>query len=105
MKKNRPGVKLSVLCGAEHVAAAEAIIFRETGTLGIRRWTAARHVLPRESRQVQTTWGTVEGKLSRHADGTLHFSPEYESCRRIADEHRVPLGEVYTAAERAFASA
>jgi uncharacterized protein (TIGR00299 family) protein len=102
MKKNRPGVKLSVLCRAEHVAAAEEIVFRETGTLGIRRWTAARHVLPREFRQVQTSWGTIEGKLSRHADGTLRFSPEYEACRRIADERQVPLGEVYAAAERAF---
>ncbi len=102
MKKNRPGVKLSVLCRGEQVAAAEAIIFRETGTLGIRRWTAARHVLPREPRQVRTPWGPVEGKLNRQANGTVNFSPEYESCRRIADEHRVPLREVYAAAERAF---
>ena len=49
MKKNRPGVKLSVLCRMEEVAAVEAIVFRETGTLGIRRWPAARHVLaPRD---------------------------------------------------------
>ncbi len=102
MKKNRPGVKLSVLCRADQVAAAEATVFRETGTLGIRRWTAARHILPRESREVQTAWGTVEGKLSRRADGSVHFSPEYEACRRIADERGVPLREVYAVAERAF---
>ena len=63
MKKNRPGVKLSILCGAEKVAAMETIVFRETGTLGIRRWPTARHVLPREIRQVATAWGPVEGKL------------------------------------------
>ena len=103
MKKNRPGVKLSILCGLEKIAAMEAIVFRETGTLGIRRWPAARHVLPREVRQVATAWGPIDGKLGRLADGSLHFAPEYESCRRIAAEHQVPLREVYAAAQQAFA--
>ncbi len=105
MKKNRPGVKLSVLCRLEKIAAMEAIVFRETGTLGIRRWSAARHVLPREIRQVATAWGPVEGKLGRLDDGSLHFAPEYESCRRIAAERHVPLREVYAAAQQAFAKA
>jgi hypothetical protein len=103
MKKNRPGVKLSILCHMEKIAALEAIVFRETGTLGIRRWPAARHVLPREMRQVATAWGPVDGKLGRLDDGSVHFAPEYESCRRIAAEHRVPLREVYAAAQEAFA--
>ena len=105
MKKNRPGVKLSVLCRLEKIAAMEAIVFRETGTLGIRRWSAARHVLPREIRQVATAWGPVEGKLGRLDDGSLHFAPEYESCRRIAAERHVSLREVYAAAQQAFAKA
>ena len=86
MKKNRPGVKLSILCRVEKIAAMEAIVFRETGTLGIRRWSTARHVLPREIRQVATAWGPVDGKLGRLDDGSVHFAPEYESCRRIAAE-------------------
>jgi uncharacterized protein (TIGR00299 family) protein len=104
MKKNRPGVKLSVLCRTEQVGPLEAIVFRETGTLGIRRWTAARHILPREACQVQTAWGPIEGKLSRLADGKFHFSPEYEACRQVADEHHVSLREVYVAAETAYKS-
>jgi uncharacterized protein (TIGR00299 family) protein len=103
MKKNRPGVKLSILCRLETIAALEAIVFRETGTLGVRRWPAARHVLPREVRQVATAWGPVDGKLGRLDDGSVHFAPEYESCRRIAVEHQVPLCEVYAAAQQAFA--
>ena len=103
MKKNRPGVKLSILCQADKIAAIEAIIFRETGTLGIRRWSTARHVLSREVRQVPTAWGPIDGKLGRLDDGTVHFAPEFESCRRIAAEHRVPLREVYAAAQQAFA--
>ena len=47
MKKNRPGVLLSVLCGGELTPKMEKILFRETGTLGIRRWQACRHKLER----------------------------------------------------------
>ena len=104
MKKNRPGVKLSILCRAEMTAAIEAIVFRETGTLGIRRWSAARHILPREIRQVATAWGPVDGKLGRLDDGSIHFAPEFESCRRIAVEQKVPLREVYAAAQQAFSA-
>ena len=103
MKKNRPGVKLSVLCHAEKIGAIETIVFRETGTLGIRRWSTARHVLPREARQVSTAWGPVDGKVGRLDDGSLHFAPEFESCRRIAAERQVPLREIYAAAQQAFA--
>jgi uncharacterized protein (TIGR00299 family) protein len=103
MKKNRPGVKLSILCRGETIPAMETIVFRETGTLGIRRWSTARHVLPREIRQVITAWGPVDGKIGRLDDGSLEFAPEYESCRRIALEQKVPLREVYAAAQQAFA--
>src|SRR6476469_5847413 len=64
MKKNRPGVLLSVLCGPDLVPKMEKIIFKETGTLGIRRWPASRHKLERRPHSVQTTWGTIEGKLA-----------------------------------------
>ncbi len=104
MKKNRPGVKLSVLCSPQVVASLEAIVFGETGTLGIRRWTAARHILAREATQVQTAWGPIEGKLSRQPNGAIHFSPEYEACRRVAEEYRLSFREVYAAAERAYKS-
>jgi uncharacterized protein (TIGR00299 family) protein len=102
MKKNRPGVKLSVLCREESMTGLEGIVFRETGTLGIRRWQAARSVLPREIQQAVTPWGPVDGKLSRLMDGSIQFAPEYESCRRIAEEHKVPLRDVYSAAQQAF---
>ena len=102
MKKNRPGVKLSVLCEPGEVDAIEAILFQETTTLGVRRWTADRHVLARKSHSVETPWGPIEGKLGWLAGGTCRFVPEFESCRRIAVEHRVSLREVYEAAQKAF---
>ena len=102
MKKDRPGVTLSVLCRPADAAAIEAILFEETTTLGVRRWMADRHVLARETVRVETPWGPIEGKLGRLADGTARFAPEYESCRRAAAEHRVPLRAVYEAAQAAF---
>jgi uncharacterized protein (TIGR00299 family) protein len=103
MKKNRPGVKLTVLCTALQVPRAEKIIFRETSTLGIRRWVASRHKLPRTSGEVQTKWGNIAGKVATLPEGSLSFSPEFESCRAIAEQHDIPLRDVYDAARAAFA--
>jgi uncharacterized protein (TIGR00299 family) protein len=102
MKKNRPGVKLTILCRLETVTAIEAILFRETTTLGIRRWTAARSILRRQSYAVATPWGSVEGKISWFGEGQPRFAPEFESCRRIAEAQNIPLREVYDAAQKAF---
>ncbi|MHC4178595.1 MAG: nickel pincer cofactor biosynthesis protein LarC [Planctomycetota bacterium] len=102
MKKNRPGVKLSVLCRAGDVEPIEAILFTETTTLGVRRWTVGRHVLSRQPHCVQTPWGPVEGKVGWLAGDLPRFAPEFESCRRIAAEHHVPLRAVYEAAQKAF---
>jgi len=101
MKKNRPGVKLSVLCRADEVDAIEAILFEETTTLGVRRWPVSRHVLVRRAHRVETPWGPVEGKLGLGRGGP-RFAPEFESCRRAAQQHGVPLRVVYEAAEKAF---
>ncbi len=104
MKKNRPGMKLSVLCDASLIKKLEKIIFRETSTLGIRRWPASRHKLERRQHIVETQFGNVEGKLAILADGSTSFSPEYESCRRIAEEKNVALKDVYEEARRAYRS-
>jgi uncharacterized protein (TIGR00299 family) protein len=102
MKKNRPGVKLTVLCEAPRIDALEQILFRETTALGIRRWPADRHILPRSPHAVQTPWGTIDGKVAVLSDGTRRFAPEFEACRRVAEEHQVPLPTVYDAARQAY---
>jgi hypothetical protein len=102
MKKNRPAVMLSVICQVDDVPRLEEIIFRETTTLGIRRWPASRHKLHREACQVETPWGPIAGKLATGLGGVVRFSPEFEDCRRVAGEHRVPLAEVYEAARSAY---
>lgn len=103
MKKNRPGVMLSVICRPEDVAKFEGIVFSETTTLGIRRRDAERSVLARSEHQVSTPWGAIAGKVAFAADGP-RFAPEYESCRAIAEDRGVALREVFDAAVRAFDS-
>ena len=100
MKKNRPGVLLTVICESEKVSELEAILFRETGTFGVRRTTATRAKLQRETIVVQTPWGPVKAKRGWRADGFTVLTPEYEDCARVAREHTVPLRDVYAAVKR-----
>jgi uncharacterized protein (TIGR00299 family) protein len=102
MKKNRPAVVLSVLCQEADIVPLETIIFRETGTLGVRRWAVSRHKLPRKPQVVETPWGPVTGKVGVLAEGAPVFAPEYESCRSLAAGTGTPLREIYQAAIRAF---
>jgi hypothetical protein len=102
MKKNRPGTLLSVLCVESAAAALEEILFRETGTLGVRRSTWQRRKLPRVEHRVETPFGPVLGKRGTLPDGSALFAPEFEDCRRVARERGVALRDVYLAAIRGF---
>jgi uncharacterized protein (DUF111 family) len=104
MKKQRPGVMLTVLCRPEDANASEAILFRETTTLGVRRSTVNRRLLRREECTVQTEWGPVAGKRAWLPDGTPRFAPEFEACRRIAAERGLPLRAVYERVQAAVGS-
>jgi uncharacterized protein (TIGR00299 family) protein len=104
MKKNRPGVLLSVLASEAVLPALEEILFRETGTFGIRRYQVARHKFQRRSCTVSTPWGPVQGKLGWLEGRPPIFSPEYEDCARVARKHGVALREVYAQAQQAYAS-
>ncbi len=103
MKKNRPGVLLSVLAPESALTVLEAILFRETSTLGIRRYPVQRHKLRREAVTVQTPWGLVQGKRGWREGGPDVFSPEYEDCARVARLHGVALRDVYATVRKAYA--
>lgn len=100
MKKSRPGVLLSVLAPEALMPSLEAILFRETGTLGIRRYPVRRSKLQRESCTLQTPWGPVQGKHGWREGGPDVVTPEYEDCARLARQHGIPLREVYREAIR-----
>jgi uncharacterized protein (TIGR00299 family) protein len=101
MKKNRPGALLTVLCEAARLAEAEALLWRHTSTLGIRRTPAQRSKLRREIRAVSTPWGDARVKVGFLGEKVVRREPEYEDCRRIADEQGLSLREVYRAVLRA----
>ena len=102
MKKNRPGVMVSALCVEPKIAELEAILFRETTTLGIRRYPVSRHKLRREAATVETPLGPIKGKLGWIEGRAPQFSPEYDDCARVASERGVPLRDVYQAAHAAY---
>jgi hypothetical protein len=103
MKKGRPGVQLSVLCEHHDRTRMEQLMFRETNTIGVRRYTVHRSKLPREQVTVATSFGDVQGKVVRLPDGSSRFSAEFESCRQTADAHGVPLQRVAEEAMRNWA--
>ncbi len=98
MKKNRPGVLLTVLCSEADAERFAELLLRETTTLGIRRHIAERRKLRREFSQVSTPYGQVTLKLGRLDGEIVQAAPEYESCRRLAEGAKVPLKLVYRAA-------
>jgi pyridinium-3,5-bisthiocarboxylic acid mononucleotide nickel chelatase len=102
MKKNRPGVLLSVLAPESALPVLETILFRETETFGIRRYPVGRSKLQREAVTVATPWGPMRGKRGWRDGGLSVFTPEYEDCARIARQHGLPLREVYAAVRRAY---
>jgi uncharacterized protein (TIGR00299 family) protein len=94
MKKSRPGMLLTVLCKPEHAEKLTEIIFTESSTLGVRRREEARQVLARKFVSVRTEWGDVRMKIASMNGTVTNCAPEYEDCRRIAAEQRVPLKTV-----------
>lgn len=94
MKKNRPGTLVTVLCKPEDEAKFQGMLFAETTTLGVRSHMVERRALPREFVKVSTPFGEVRVKLSRTDGRVQHASPEFDDCRKLAEEKNVPLHEV-----------
>ena len=102
MKKNRPGVLLTVLCAEADADRFSEMILRETTALGVRRHAADRRKLRREVVTVETPLGQVRVKLGRLNGELVQAAPEYESCRAVAAKAGVPLKAVYAAAQKAL---
>ncbi len=93
MKKNRPGIRLTVLVGAGAGKKDRLlkVLFRETTTIGVRIRRESREVLARESRTVSTPLGDVNAKVSWFAGEIVNIKPEYEELKRIALERNIPM--------------
>ncbi|MGB7439411.1 MAG: nickel pincer cofactor biosynthesis protein LarC [Candidatus Acidiferrum sp.] len=94
MKKNRPGTLVTILCNPEDEHKFQQMLFAETTTLGVRSHLVERYALPREFVSVSTPFGDVRMKVSRAGGRVQHASPEFDDCRKLAEEKKVPLHEV-----------
>jgi len=94
MKKNRPAYKLSVLCDEEQVRTMDEILFRETTTIGVRRYQVERNVLQRRIETVETPYGPAKVKVCSFDDGERHY-PEYESVKELAKQQGISYKEMY----------
>jgi uncharacterized protein (TIGR00299 family) protein len=102
MKKNRPGVLLTVLCAQADGDKFAEMILRETSSFGVRRHTAERRKLAREMMSVKTPYGEVSVKLGKLDGKIIQAAPEFESCKKLARQAKVPLKLVYEAATKAL---
>ncbi len=93
MKKSRPAFLLQAICDEEHREALENLIFRETTSIGFRRYRQARRVLPREICLFESSLGPVRIKYCRHLDQTFAY-PEYEDAAELAEKTGKPFREV-----------
>ena len=102
MKKNRPGVEITVITEEKDVYRITDFLMTHTTTLGVRVDREERVELRRHQDTVETSHGTVNVKVAERPGGVETMSPEFESCKTVAELAGVPLMEVYEAAKRAW---
>jgi uncharacterized protein (DUF111 family) len=94
MKKGRPGTKISVLVDADKTNHIEQILFKETTTIGIRKYPIQRSILGRSEKTVDTRFGKMKVKIIEIDDQT-YIRPEFEECKRIALKNNLSIQQVY----------
>jgi uncharacterized protein (DUF111 family) len=101
MKKNRPGILLSVITSKEDFDSVVQVLLEKTSTLGVRHYDVDRVVLPRKHKMIMTVFGKVRVKIGGLDEKTRTISPEYEDCRKIALKKEIPIKKVYDEALKA----
>ncbi|MDR4509646.1 MAG: nickel pincer cofactor biosynthesis protein LarC [Candidatus Brocadiaceae bacterium] len=102
MKKGRPGTMISAIVSEPYLPAIELLFFQQTTTFGIRKYKVARTILTRESRALDCQWGKIQVKIGKLNNEVTSFSPEYEDCKRVAEEQGIPLKQVYSMISKNF---
>ena len=95
MKKGRPAIKLSVLVSTDKEEEVLKIIFKETTSIGVRKYKVEKIMLDRDFSKKKTVYGEVTLKNSYYKGELIKSKPEYEECKIIAKENSIPLKQVY----------
>ena len=104
MKKNRPGILLTVICDGKDVNQCEEIIFRETTTIGIRRYQQQRSILERNIKVINTIYGDVRVKIATQGEKIVNIQPEYEDCAKLARQHDLPFHQIALTVQKTIES-
>src|SRR5262249_43739892 len=94
MKKNRPGVLITVIAPPERREAIAAVLFTDTTTIGVRYQEVWRDRLDREVVSVETPVGPIRVKVSGRDGRVLNAAPEFDDCARVARETGRPIKDV-----------
>ena len=96
MKKGRPGIMVSVFTKKERLQDIINYLIENTTTIGVRSYPAGRQALERTSRTITTSMGTVDVKEMVLPSGKKRTTIEFESCKKIAKEHNLPVPEMFS---------
>jgi uncharacterized protein (TIGR00299 family) protein len=100
MKKGRPAIKLSILVSTQKEKEITDIIFKETTSIGIRKFKVEKVMLARDFKTLQTKYGNVMIKKSYYEGELVKYKAEYEDCKKIAAKNKIPLAKVYLEIDR-----
>lgn len=95
MKKNRPAIKISVLCEVEDLEKFVDILILETSTFGVRYTKYNRAKIDREFREISTPYGNLTVKLGYYKGSLIKVSPEYEQCKQMSKDNKVPIITIF----------
>jgi uncharacterized protein (DUF111 family) len=95
MKKGRAATKLSVLVNEKQEENVLDVIFRETTSIGLRKYKVEKIMMQRDFEKISTQYGNVTIKNAYYQGEKVKYKPEYEDCKRIASEKNIPISKVY----------
>lgn len=95
MKKNRPAIKLSVICEKEYFDKISELLLKETTTFGVRYCEYKRKILSRKFSKINTIYGQVSVKLGYYNGELIKVTPEYENCFKIAKTNGISFTKIF----------
>lgn len=95
MKKGRAATKLSVLVDEKQESAVLEVLFKETTSIGVRKYKVEKIMLKRDFEEIETKYGNITVKNAYYQGEKIKYKPEYEDCKRIANEKNIPIDRVY----------
>ncbi|MCT4595115.1 MAG: nickel pincer cofactor biosynthesis protein LarC [Anaeromicrobium sp.] len=95
MKKGRNATKLSILVSEKKQKAVLEVIFKETTSIGLRKYEVDKIMLGRDFKKIRTKYGEVTIKNAYYEGELIKYKAEYEDCKKIAKENNIPISEVY----------